>query len=329
MAALQNYYNYYINTYISLADYSSHQVVVIFVLTALFAVTLFFRSYYFAEANLDESQRICHTLNENILMNQLSYYHSEHVASEDEEAPNSKAKLVCALTTDIETIADQFPFSTNIFANNVVVILSSMVVIVIEVPPVLLIMAFLVLYANHLNKVSHKKDEFLKIAMKEKDVDVYRVMSEMEEGKKYLLIHNRLETFIKSLVRHQEELYSIDWLNEKLKKYINFKYKVVMIGFLVVAVTLYSFMNVFTETDSLLQVGGVSKSRKSSSGLALLIQYTTQLSNYLLYFTMSIWEIKGQAVSIERVKPFLDKTPAIKNRLEAAAKILAKTKDHR
>lgn len=70
------------------------------------------------------------------------------------------------LTSDSETIADRFPFDTNIFANNIVVILSSIVIIVIEVPPVIIIMVFLVLYANHLNKVSHKKDEFLKIAIK-------------------------------------------------------------------------------------------------------------------------------------------------------------------
>ena len=42
-----------------------------------------------------------------------------------------------------------------------------------------------------------------------------------------------------------------------------------------------------------------------SSVLALIIQYTLQLSNYLLYFTMSLWEIRGQAVSIERIKPYL------------------------
>lgn len=50
---------------------------------------------------------------------------------------------------------------------------------------------------------------------------------------------------------------------------------------------------------------------KASSGLALLIQYTIQLSNYLLYFTMSILEIKGQAISIERVKDFLPKKASV------------------
>ncbi len=33
-----------------------------------------------------------------------------------------------------------------------------MIVICIEVPPVLVIMVFLVLYANRLNTLSHKKD---------------------------------------------------------------------------------------------------------------------------------------------------------------------------
>lgn len=70
-----------------------------------------------------------------------------------------------------------------------------MIVIVIEVPPVVVIMFFLVMYANHLNKVSHKKDEFLKIATKEKDVDIYRIISEMEDGKKYLIIHNKVEEY--------------------------------------------------------------------------------------------------------------------------------------
>lgn len=67
-----------------------------------------------------------------------------------------------------------------------------MVVICIEVPPVMVVMAFLVVYANHLNKISHKKDEFLKIAMKAKDVDVYRIISEIEDGKKYLVIHRKV-----------------------------------------------------------------------------------------------------------------------------------------
>ncbi len=87
--------------------------------------------------------------------------------------------MICALTSDTETISDQFPFSTNIFANNITVIISSMIVIIIEVPPMIIIMVFLVIYANKLNKISHKKDEYLKIVMKEKDVDVYRTISEI------------------------------------------------------------------------------------------------------------------------------------------------------
>lgn len=64
-----------------------------------------------------------------------------------------------------------------------------------------------------------------------------------------------------------------------------------MILFLIIGVAAYSFFNILTSES------GHDGSNKSS-GLALLIQYTIQLSNYLLYFTMSIWEIKGQAVSI-------------------------------
>lgn len=51
----------------------------IILLTILFAVGLFFRSFYFAEANLDESDRICHHLNKNVIMNELSFYVSEEV----------------------------------------------------------------------------------------------------------------------------------------------------------------------------------------------------------------------------------------------------------
>lgn len=65
---LSNYYNYYISTYINLSEYNESQVVVIVTLTIVFAFGLFFRSYYFADANLDESSRICHNLNKNILM---------------------------------------------------------------------------------------------------------------------------------------------------------------------------------------------------------------------------------------------------------------------
>jgi hypothetical protein len=79
---------------------------------------------------------------------------------------NSKSKLICALTSDTETIADHFPFSTNIFANNITVIISSMIVILIEVPYVLVLMIFLVYYCNQLNRTSHKWDEDMKMAMK-------------------------------------------------------------------------------------------------------------------------------------------------------------------
>ena len=57
------------------------------------------------------------------------------------------------------------------------VILSSIIVIIVEVPPSIVLIVFLVIYANQLNRASHKKDEYLQIAMKEKDVDVYRVTS--------------------------------------------------------------------------------------------------------------------------------------------------------
>ena len=66
---LSNYYNYYLNTYINLAIYQPSQVITIAAITALFAFGLYFRSYYFADANLDESSRICHNLNSNIIMN--------------------------------------------------------------------------------------------------------------------------------------------------------------------------------------------------------------------------------------------------------------------
>lgn len=112
-------------------------------------------------------------------------------------------------------------------------------------------------------------------------------------------------------------MYSIEWLNEKFKNFINLKYKTVMILFLIVAVAIYSLMNV---------VGEEGNRTSSSSGLALLIQYTIQLSNYLLFFTMSIWDIKGQAISIERSKEFIEETESIKGRIQAADTIISKMK---
>ncbi len=71
-----------------------------------------------------------------------------------------------------------------------------------------------------------------------------------------------------------------------------------MILFLIIAVTLYSFMNIFTSKIDISGDTEQQNNHKSSSGLALLIQYTIQLSNHLLFFTMSIWSIKAKAVSI-------------------------------
>jgi hypothetical protein len=73
-----------------------------------------------------------------------------------------------------------------------------------------------------------------------------------------------------------------------------------MILFLFIAVVIYSLIHIFDI------FGGGSRENNSSSGLALLIQYTIQLSNNLLFFVMSIWEIKGQAISLERVRPYLE-----------------------
>lgn len=39
----------------------------------------------------------------------------------------------------------------------------------------------------------------------------------------------------------------IDWLSDKFRNYINFKYKSVMILFLIVGVTLYSFFNIINK----------------------------------------------------------------------------------
>jgi ABC-type multidrug transport system fused ATPase/permease subunit len=46
------------------------------VITLAFGVGLFFRSYLFADANLDEAKRICNQLDRNIIMEQLSFYQS-------------------------------------------------------------------------------------------------------------------------------------------------------------------------------------------------------------------------------------------------------------
>jgi len=71
-----------------------------------------------------------------------------------------------------------------------------------------------------------------------------------------------------------------------------------MILFLIIAIAIYSFINVFgvvahpiatTHSSDIGQETNLGQKSTSSSGLALLIQYTIQLSNYLLYFVMSIW----------------------------------------
>ena len=93
-----------------------------------------------------------------------------------------------------------------------------------------------------------------------------------------------------------------------------------MIAFLVIAVCIYSALNVFDVMPMFTNnVGNFNtNSSKASSGLALLIQYTNQLSNYLLFFTMSIWEIKGQAVSLERVRPFVNHISSVENRINSS-----------
>ena len=34
-------------------------------------------------------------------------------------------------------------------------------------------------------------------------MDIYKIMAEIEEGKEYMLIHNRLEEYIKEYAQHQ------------------------------------------------------------------------------------------------------------------------------
>jgi hypothetical protein len=43
-------------------------------LTGVFAIVLFVRSYYFAVANVSESKRIAKQLDQNIIMNQMEFY---------------------------------------------------------------------------------------------------------------------------------------------------------------------------------------------------------------------------------------------------------------
>ncbi len=76
VTVLSNYYNYYVNTYVDLSEYNQNQVIFIITVTLVFAIGLFFRAYYFADANLDEAVRISHSVNRNIIMNELSFYNS-------------------------------------------------------------------------------------------------------------------------------------------------------------------------------------------------------------------------------------------------------------
>jgi ABC-type multidrug transport system fused ATPase/permease subunit len=91
-----------------------------------------------------------------------------------------------------------------------------------------------------------------------------------------------------------------------------------MMLFLLISVAVYSYANIFSENTG-----------NTSSGLALLIQYTIQLSNYLLFFTMSIWEIKGQAVSLERVKPYLVSKQTVAERIAAADSVINKLRKNK
>jgi hypothetical protein len=45
------------------------------------------------------------------------------------------------------------------------------------VPQVLVLLIFIMVYANRLNQALHKKDENLKMALKEKEVQVYKLVS--------------------------------------------------------------------------------------------------------------------------------------------------------
>lgn len=59
----------------------------------------------------------------------------------------------------------------------------------------LILVCFLIAYAHSLNKVSHRKDEALKAAQKQKDVQVYNSVSLLESARKYIIIHNKLPHF--------------------------------------------------------------------------------------------------------------------------------------
>ena len=52
-----------------------------------------------------------------------------------------------------------------------------MVVILLEVPQMLILVCLLIGYAHSLNKVSHRKDEALKAAQKQKEVQLYNAVS--------------------------------------------------------------------------------------------------------------------------------------------------------
>lgn len=132
-----------------------------------------------------------------------------------------------------------------------------------------------------------------------------------------MVIHGRVAQFTEAYNNLREQYMAIEWLSDKYRNYINLKYKSVMLLFLIVGVAVYSFVNILSDQQT---------SSNKSSGLALLIQYTIQLSNYLLFFTMSIWEIKGQAVSIERVRPYLEEKEAVHTRIADAERVVKKIK---
>ena len=108
-------------------------------------------------------------------------------------------------------------------------------------------MVFLIAYAHKLNKDSHKRDEVLKLALKEKEVEVYKVVSDFEAGRKYVIIHGKVAQFTEAYNSLREQYMAIEWLSDKYRNYINLKYKSVMLLFLIVGVAVYSFLNILSD----------------------------------------------------------------------------------
>lgn len=99
-----------------------------------------------------------------------------------------------------------------------------------------------------------------------------------------------------------------------------------MMGFLIVAVLIYSWL--YVNPQAISSAIRSNPTAEVSSGLALLVNYLIVLTNSFLDFTLSVWEVKNHAVSIERARKYLEAVDGVKLRTSMSNRILSKIEDN-